>query len=190
MLPGQTNIQQDHSAYFYGVTMSKPKQKKTFRREVLEIIAAFVIAWLAYQLISLAAGTPLPIVSVVSDSMYHTSYFDAWWEQADGDYVAFDVTKEGFMKFPNANGLSRGDLLLVVRPDSPKIGDILIYRKLGSDFTIVHRLVKIENNTYIVKGDNNRVADPPVARDYAVGKVVFAMPVLGYPRLLLHLVGI
>ena len=163
---------------------------KTLQREVIEIVAAFAIAWVAYQLIAAATGTPLPIVSVVSDSMYHANYFDEWWAKSGQDYKQFDIDKAMLEKFPDANGLSRGDLLLVVKPENPKIGDILIYRKFGSDFTIVHRLVKIESNGYIVKGDNNHVADPFVAKEYVVGKVVFAVPVLGYPRLILHLFGI
>lgn len=166
------------------------KAKKTFRREVLEIIAAFFIAWAAYQVISVAAGTPLPIVSVVSDSMYHTNQFDTWWSANEEFYTKLGITEEDFKAFAAPNGLSRGDLLVVVRPDNPKIGDILIYRKFGSDFTIVHRLIDIQDEFYITKGDNNPVADSPVAKNYVVGKVVFATPILGYPRLLLHLVGI
>lgn len=168
----------------------KEKQKKTVRREALEIIAAFFVAWLAYQFIAVAAGTPLPIVSVVSDSMYHASSFDDWWAKNAADYNQLGIGEHEFMRFANVNGLSRGDLLIAVRPDNPKIGDILIYRKFGSDFTVVHRLVSIEDGFYVVKGDNNPVPDPPVAKNYVVGKVVFAIPILGYPRLLLHLIGI
>ena len=170
--------------------MPDKKTKKTMKREAMEIVAAFFIAWLAYQLLALATGTSLPIVSVVSDSMYHTAHFDNWWGNTNGYYPGIGITLDQFTKFPDANGLSRGDLLIVVRPDSPKIGDILIYKKFGSDFTIVHRLIEIQPNYYIVKGDNNQAPDPPVAKQYVVGKVVFAVPILGYPRLLLHLVGI
>ena len=171
------------------IKMSKPKQKKTFKREIVEVIAAFFIAWLAYQMLAAVTGTPLPVVSVVSDSMYHTDGFDEWWTANTQDYNQFGINEREFREFPNVNGLSRGDLLFVMKPDNPKIGDILIYRKFGSDFTIVHRLVSAED-AYITKGDNNRAADPPVAQQHVVGKVVFAVPVLGYPRLLLHMVGI
>ncbi len=165
-------------------------KKKTLKREAIEIIAAFVIAWLAYQGISVVMGTSLPIVSVVSDSMYHNAYFDEWWNSSSEAYAQYGIEKAGFSRFPEPNGLSRGDLLLVTKPENPRVGDILIYRKFGSDFTIVHRLVKIERDGYIVKGDNNEVPDPLVARQHVVGKVVFAVPVLGYPRLFLHLFGI
>ncbi len=166
------------------------KKKNRIWREILEIVAAFFIAWLAYQLLAVITGTPLPIVSVVSDSMYHTAYFDEWWNANGNAYAQYNIDEDAFRKFSASNGLSRGDLLVVIKPDNPKVGDILIYKKLGSDFTIVHRLVRIDNDFYITKGDNNAAADAPVAKQYVVGKTVFAVPVLGYPRLLLHAVGI
>lgn len=164
--------------------------KKSLKREIVELVLAFFIAWLAYQSLAVVAGTPLPIVSVVSDSMYHTSYFDKWWTNTNGYYTNIGITEGQFMKFAAPNGLSRGDLLFVVKPDNLKPGDILIYNKFGSAFTIVHRLVEIQKDAYIVKGDNNQIPDPPVAKQYVVGKVVFAVPILGYPRLILHLFGI
>lgn len=166
------------------------KKQKDAKREVLEIIVAFFIAWLAYQFLALVTGTPLPVVSVVSDSMYHTAQFDEWWGANGRYYGDYSINKDGFRSFIAPNGLSRGDLLLVVRPDEPRIGDVLIYRRPGSDFTIVHRLVKTEKDFYVTKGDNNIQPDQPVAKQYVVGKVVFAVPILGYPRLVLHLVGI
>ncbi len=160
-------------------------------KELLEIVSAFIIAFLAYQALSLATGTALPIVSVVSDSMYHTNHFDGWWLENGGLYSQYDIDEEQFRMFPVPNGLSRGDLLFVIQGDEPKIGDIIIYRKSGSAFTIVHRLVDIaDNGDYIIKGDNNKQADSPVKKEYVVGKVVFGVPVLGYPRLLLHAAGI
>jgi signal peptidase I len=168
----------------------KEGHKKSVQREILEIAGAFIIAWLVYQLLSMATGTALPIVSVVSDSMYHTSHFDNWWSGSQTLYAAYNISEARFKTFLAPNGLSRGDLLVVIKPDNPKIGDIMIYNKFGSDFTIVHRLVAIREDAYIVKGDNNRAADPPVAKEYVVGKVILAVPLLGYPRLLLHQIGI
>lgn len=164
--------------------------KKSIQREVLEIVAAFIVAWLAYQLLAAVSGTPLPIVSVVGNSMYHTEYFDDWWDTSSEHYKQYGITREEFKKFPAPNGLSNGDLSVVVRADNPEIGDILIYRRFGLDFTVVHRLVEIGGDFYITKGDNNLAADPPVAKQHVVGKFVFAVPLLGYPRLVLHMVGI
>jgi signal peptidase I len=165
--------------------------KKTgFRKEATELIAAFIIAWIVYHALAFVIGTSMPIVSVVSDSMYHTSHFDQWWTENEQHYVQYNITKEQFQNFSSPNGLSRGDLLLVVRADEPEKGDILIYNKLGSTFTIVHRLVGAGEEAYIIKGDHNIQADAPVLKEYVVGKVLFAVPLLGYPRLALHAIGV
>lgn len=178
---------------------------KRLQREILEVAGAFIIAWLAYQVLAAASGTPLPIVSVVGNSMYHgpndqgtlcgssvnsPKNFSDYWNVCGGYYKERGISPDEFKKFPAANGLSHGDLSIVVRPSNPKMGDILIYRRFGSDFTVVHRLVDVQNDFYITKGDNNALPDPPVAKQYVIGKFVFAVPLLGYPRLALHLVGI
>ena len=180
--------------------MRRKKKEAGWKREVLEVIIAFFIAWLAYQGLSVVMGTPMPIVSVVSDSMYHNSHFDTWWSGSGQYYDRYGIDKGAFKTFKDVNGLSRGDLLLIQNPSNPKIGDILIYQcsatwgcsyARSGELIIIHRLIKIDGNgNYIVKGDNNAIADNPVAKEYVLGKAVFAVPVLGYPRLLLHLLGI
>ncbi len=164
--------------------------KKSKYRDVVEIVGAFVIAFLFYQFLILVTGTPLPIVSVVSDSMYHKQSFDKWWADNDDFYLGRDISKEKFLSFRNFNGLSRGDLLVVIRPENLKVGDIVIYQRSGSSFTIVHRIISIDAGTITTKGDNNAGPDQPVVKENLQGKVVFAVPVLGYPRFVLHLVGI
>lgn len=86
--------------------------------------------------------------------------------------------------------LHRGDLLFVVSPAGIDVGDIAIYKRDASDFTIVHRVIAIDGDIFTIKGDNNQRADPPVRRDQIIGKVVAGAPLLGYPRLVLNLVGI
>jgi signal peptidase I len=167
------------------------RKKKTLLREVGEVVAAFAIAWICYQLLSLATGTALPIVAVVSDSMYHTDSFDNWWENR-GDFYELqniNISKEEFQAFTVSNGLSRGDLLFVVN-QPPKIGDIVIYEKREQGISIVHRLIGRQGQSYLIKGDNNYIADAPVSQSQIVGKVVFAVPLLGYPRFLLFAFGI
>ncbi len=162
---------------------------KSLGRNVLEIVLAFVVAWLLYQGIAFATGTPMPIVSVVSHSMYHDKTFDEWWSENEKFYLSYNITKEEFRNFPMSNGLSRGDLLVVVKDENPKPGDIIIYNRF-SGFTIVHRIIEIENETYITKGDNNPASDNPVPKDQFVGKAILAIPMLGYPRLALYALGI
>lgn len=128
-------------------------------KDILEIVIAFVVAFSVYQILAVATGTGMPIVSVVSDSMLPV--------------------------------LHRGDLLLVIKDNDPQIGNIDIYDSASSSFTIVHRIVKIENGQYTFKGDNNPVPDRlTVSKSQIKGKVVFALPLLGYPRLALYAIGI
>ncbi len=163
--------------------------KKPYR-DVLEIAGAFVVAFLFYQFLILATGTQLPIVSVVSDSMYHKSGFENWWAESGQYYEGAGIGREEFLQYKNFNGLSRGDLLAVLRPDNLGIGDIVIYQRDRNGITIVHRVVRIDGDTLVTKGDNNAGPDQPILRPDIQGKVLFAVPVLGYPRFALHLVGV
>ena len=132
-------------------------------REIVEVIFAFTLAFLIYQGLAIAFGTPVPMVSVASDSMVPR--------------------------------LHRGDLVVAIRPENLKVGDIIIYEANCPALPhedIIHRIVRIENNTYVTKGDHNLVEDPcPVKPEQIKGKVVFAVPLLGWPRLgLNYLVGV
>ena len=165
----------------------KQKKKKSNARDVLEIAGAFIIAFVVYQGLGFAAGTSLPIVSVVSESMYHTAGYDSWWALHGSYYVQLGIEKQEFQKFILSNGMSKGDLLFVVRPENIKVGDIVLYQR---GVTIVHRIVKITDGGYVTKGDNNFNPDPEIIREQVVGRVVADVPALGYPRLLLFVFGI
>jgi signal peptidase I len=163
---------------------------KKYYRDVLEIAGAFAVAFLFYQFLIVITGTQLPIVSVVSDSMYHRDYFDDWWSSSGSFYDKHDITKQDFMSFTNFNGLSRGDLLFVVKPVNLHVGDIIIYQRDSSAMTIVHRVIETQGDKVVTKGDNNPDSDQPISLGNVQGRVVFAVPVLGYPRYLLHVMGI
>ena len=165
-------------------------KKSPLWKDVLEIIAAFAVAWLFYQFLIFVLGTPMPIVSVVSDSMYHEQQFGEWWGNNKNFYEPLNITKEKFVSFVAANGLSRGDLLVVVGEKDLKVGDVVIYQR-DSPFTIVHRVIEKNDEGYIIKGDNNAVADSGIIKkEQILGKVVFAAPLLGYPRLILYAFGV
>ena len=132
--------------------------KGVYLKDILEIAAAFVIAWVFYQGLAFATGTPMPIVSVVSDSMEPV--------------------------------LHRGDLLLVTTGNY-SVGDIVIYDRHEVSYTIVHRIIEETELGFIIKGDNNPAPDPGLVKEGQIkGKVRFAIPLLGYPRLALQLIGI
>ncbi len=158
----------------------------TARKDILEIIVAFAAAWLFYQGLAAVTGTGMPIVSVVSDSMLHTSSFDQWWESKGAYYEGKGITRENFQRFAAPGGLECGDLLFVVGDTQPEIGDIVIYSKTGFGYTIVHRVVEKTAEGYITKGDNNELPDAPIHASQLQGRSVFAMPLLGTPRLILY----
>lgn len=128
-------------------------------KEVVDIIIAFVIAFVFYQGLTFALNTNQPVVSVVSGSMEPV--------------------------------LHRGDLLLVQGRDVYEVNDIAIYQKPEDQFTIVHRIIEKTEEGFIFKGDNNPGPDIAIVpQNRIIGKVLLAVPLLGYPRLLLYAFGI
>jgi len=132
-----------------------------YLKDIGEIVIAFLVAWVFYQGLAFATGTPMPIVSVVSDSMEPIVH--------------------------------RGDLLFVMSAEDPQVGDIVIYQRSDVKYTIVHRIIEVNEEGYVTKGDNNPAPDPGIVivkKEQIIGKVLFAVPLLGYPRLALYVVGI
>ncbi len=169
-----------------------PKKKKPAYRDALEIVAAFIAAWIFYQLVGLALGTQMPVVSVVSESMYHNGIgFDGWWTARSGYYTEHGIGKQEFLSFLFANGLAQGDMLVTVKPDNLSVGDVVIYQPKNSKITIIHRIVGVAESGYVLKGDNNQREDPAlVSKEQILGKAVAVAPLMGYPRILLFAFGI
>ncbi len=87
--------------------------------------------------------------------------------------------------------LHRGDLLFVTGAGDFQVNDIVIYQRSDVQYTIVHRIIEVQEDGYIIKGDNNPVPDSGIVKkEQIIGKVLFAVPLLGYPRLALYFVGI
>lgn len=74
--------------------------------------------------------------------------------------------------------LSVGDLLLLREADSYRVGDVVVYQS-GST-PIVHRIVALEGETVITQGDANNASDAPFPVSAVKGKVVAAVPLVGY----------
>lgn len=67
-------------------------------------------------------------------------------------------------------------------PGEIKAGDVVTYVFNNDGLLITHRVVSVdaEHQTFVMKGDNNNVADPaPVMWGNVVGKVVFGVPKVG-----------
>lgn len=83
----------------------------------------------------------------------------------------------------------RGDILLVLRTDEIREGEIILFRsQFGSP--IVHRVIEIKDNGYITKGDNNPTTDQArmgiikkeqvLAEVFDINGYIFKVPKLGY----------
>ncbi len=173
-----------------------PDKKKPLYRDAIEIVAAFAAAWVFLQGLGFALGTNMPIVSVVSESMFHTGMaFGDWWDAKAAYYTSRGIGRQDFVSFPFANGLAQGDMLVVIKPDNVNVGDVVIYQPqpgcFSVDKTIIHRITGTENGRYVTKGDNNAGHDPClVSKEQVLGEAVAVAPLLGYPRILLFAFGI
>ena len=65
--------------------------------------------------------------------------------------------------------------------DSIQIGDIVVYERRSDNKCIIHRVIEIEPDGMVTKGDANSVSDGlSVGRDNLYGKSLFYIPYLGY----------
>lgn len=70
------------------------------------------------------------------------------------------------------------DILLVkVNEQDLKTDDIIAYK--SEDSIITHRIVMIDNDNLVVKGDANNTVDSPIKKDQVIGKVIKIFPHLG-----------
>lgn len=74
--------------------------------------------------------------------------------------------------------LSVGDLLIVVSREEYAVGDIVVYQ--DRDMAVTHRIVSMEGDKVVTRGDANNADDAPISREQLKGKVVLAVPLLGY----------
>ena len=89
----------------------------------------------------------------------------------------------GYRLFEVASGsmeptLQINDVLLVkVNDNDLKKDDIIAYQQ--DDSVITHRIVVVDNDNLIVKGDANNTVDSPITKSQVIGKVVKVYPKLG-----------
>ncbi|MHB0977446.1 MAG: signal peptidase I [Candidatus Aquicultorales bacterium] len=136
-------------------TESEPKNKAKSRFSApVYFIAVFLTILLLPKVLSFALGTPYPMASISSNSMWPV--------------------------------LRRGDLVLVQRatPETIKVGTVVVYQQ-GSSF-VIHRVVAVNEDTVVAKGDANSSEDRPVHYDEVIGQVpvvwgrIVKIPYLGY----------
>ena len=72
-----------------------------------------------------------------------------------------------------------GSIVITKEKSSYEIEDIISFQEKGS--VITHRIISIDRERYITKGDANNVADTEeVQQKQILGKVILTIPLLGY----------
>ena len=73
---------------------------------------------------------------------------------------------------------STGDLVIITRANDYVVSDVVIYQ--SDDKAIMHRIVAIDGDIVTMRGDSNNANDEPVTKDCIKGKVLFAIPLVGF----------
>src|SRR5215216_4388132 len=77
-------------------------------------------------------------------------------------------------------GFHRGDLVIVQTASTYNVGDIVTYRNGELNAFVIHRIISIEQDHYVFKGDNNSWVDTYRASpDELIGKLWIHVPKLG-----------
>lgn len=72
---------------------------------------------------------------------------------------------------------SAGDLIVVKQTDDYAVNDIVVFQEGRS--LVVHRIVRMEGETVVTKGDANNVEDAPIPLTAIKGEVLFWIPYVG-----------
>ena len=84
----------------------------------------------------------------------------------DGELI---FTNVGYSMYPLIK--QREDVLRIIKTDTYKRGDILLY-KSEIDHYVLHRVLKIKKDKIILAGDYNYWKDKPITKDKVLGKLI------------------
>lgn len=161
------------------------KLEEGWKGNLLAILWGALLAFIFFQGLSLAFNTKFPVVTIYSSSMTHrnpdaTHY--SWLEKN------FGYSREFVDSWSFPKGLNVGDIAFVARGEY-EVGDVIVYRAEGYKLPIIHRIVALnEDGTFQTKGDNNvgqLKFELKVEKEQIHGKVIFALPYVGYPKVAL-----
>ena len=86
--------------------------------------------------------------------------------EKDGELI---FTNVGYSMYPLIK--QREDILRIVKTDTFKKGDIILY-KSNVDHYVLHRILKIKKDKIITAGDHNYRKDQPITKEQVLGKLV------------------
>jgi len=124
------------------------------------------------------------IVAIMTPSMEHVGFEDYYFY----DYFqTLNYTAGEINAFPYSNGLYVGDVVFVENTTDYEVGDIIVFYSPYYPDKLIHRVISV--NPLTTKGDNNPQSyafDTHIST--VIGKVVFKLPWIGYPRYLMYAV--
>ena len=83
---------------------------------------------------------------------------------------------------PSMTGaIEAGDAIIIKKSDSYAVGDVITYFPADENFSVTHRIVRMEGDKFYTKGDANQSEDSdPVLIEQIVGKVAVKLDKVGY----------
>ena len=88
--------------------------------------------------------------------------------------VAIYSVKTGSME----DNIHAGDYVLIWKKKEYHVNDVITFKK--EDYLVTHRIVSIEDDKFITKGDANNTEDEVTNYDNIVGKVMISGGILNY----------
>lgn len=164
-------------------------------KDIIEVLIIFILAFVTYRIFLVwLFGNPYPLVVVVSGSMMHV-------ENLEVKHYRFLERNFGYNRsfidsWPLKNGFGIGDILVVIKTEDLKVGDVVVFKNYCQNIPIAHRIIAINSdNTFQTKGDNNYEQNSSpcydeknIKKEEIYGKVVLVIPKLGLLRYFIYLI--
>ena len=99
----------------------------------------------------------------------------------------FSVSFLGFRIFRIGSGsmdpyLKINDIIVIQEKKNYQINDVITFKT--EDSYITHRIISIDNNVIITKGDANNIEDDEITKDVVIGKLVYKFKGVNFIRYL------
>ncbi len=77
------------------------------------------------------------------------------------------------------------DTILIKKSNNYKKNDIVTYKDSSNEY-VTHRIISVNNDSIITKGDANNTEDNPIKEKEIIGKMIFKISMLGFIVYLLN----
>ena len=94
--------------------------------------------------------------------------------------LATALVETGSMDGEEEDSVEGFSLIFIVKSGEYEVGDIITF-DTGSSVPTTHRIIGLDGDRFITKGDSNNTEDrQSVGKDQIIGKVFFTIPGVGY----------